>query len=101
MTTERTDHAAEARNLIEVERTPQSMGWETADAQHLANLAEAQVHATLALVEQQRAANLIAVMSSGARGVAEGLHAHTDYLELHQKINPEVRALLGLEGVQS
>lgn len=55
--TERTDHAALALRIIESDRDS-SFGWETADAQHLANIAEAQVHATLALVEQQRIANL-------------------------------------------
>lgn len=58
--TERIDHVAEALGLLEFERHESELGFETADAQHLANYLEAKVHATLALVEQQRIANLIA-----------------------------------------
>lgn len=67
--TARTDHAALAQVLIDVEHSDaiRGVGWETADAQHLANLAEAQVHATLALVEQQRIANLLTLVG-GAVG---------------------------------
>ena len=56
MTNERIDHAAEARDYV---NTVESVAMN----QHLATrtLAAAQVHATLALVEQQRIANLIAI----------------------------------------
>lgn len=55
--TERIDHAAEARTII-ANTQPHQMG-------HTGNadwIALAQVHATLALIEQQRIANLIAWM---------------------------------------
>lgn len=52
---ERIDHAAEAVRLIELSSVPPY----TDESRTL--LAAAQVHATLALVEQQRIANLIAL----------------------------------------
>jgi len=53
--TERTDHAAKAKRILEA-------GLEAGRQYHPAvEYAHAQVHATLALVEQQRIANLIAV----------------------------------------
>jgi len=52
--TERIDHAAEARRGLSVLDAPDTIL--IADA-----LSAAQVHATLALVEQQRIANLIAL----------------------------------------
>lgn len=59
--TERIDHVAEAQMLYDAEfgTQPNSLGYETADVQHLLNMLGAQVHATLALVEQQRIANII------------------------------------------
>lgn len=50
--TDRIDHAAEARKILERYKT---VGLHTAEA------TAAQAHATLALVEQQRIANLIAL----------------------------------------
>ncbi len=105
MVTEFIDHAAEARALIEHEHKPSSMGWETADAQHLANLIEAQANATLALAEQQRISNLIAL----ARIEVENKLTPTDALDtlysreesafdvkLHTR--PKVARLLGIGG---
>lgn len=67
------EEKAEALRLIEVDNTC-TIGWETADAQHLANLAEAQVHATLYAAEQQRIANLIALgLGASSPDIREGL----------------------------
>lgn len=64
--TERIDHAAEARNIVEIFHAPSPEGAQM--------IAEAQVHAMLALVEQQRIANLISyerarVHFAGFRGL--------------------------------
>lgn len=59
--TERVDHAAEARAWLEGSETPQLSIPETT-----AFAAIAQVHATLALVEQQRVANRIALAATVA-----------------------------------
>lgn len=53
MTEARIDHVAEARNLLDIE-------WRDSNIT-IAQASKAQVHATLALVEQQRIANLIAL----------------------------------------
>ena len=53
MTTERIDHAAEANRILDNLNPPDRFVFEQT------KLAFAQVHATLALVEQQRIANLI------------------------------------------
>lgn len=58
---ERIDHAEKAREELQ--------GWDMSDAEAPISLAAAQVHATLAVVEQQRIANLIAVY--GAEGSTE------------------------------
>ena len=57
---ERIDHAAEAARLLEI----QVSGDIEANVilQVIANTVGAQVHATLALVEQQRIANLLALL---------------------------------------
>lgn len=55
MTTERIDHGAEAR--LCGERAEHA----TNDMEALTQLVSAQAHATLALVEQQRIANLLAI----------------------------------------
>lgn len=57
---------------------------------------EAQVHATLALVEQQRTANLIAVSANAARMVAEGLTDAPTYVRAHEKWDPQIREGLRL-----
>lgn len=58
----RIDHAAEARRLLANADRMGSMDWPTQTGEYKADvLAEAQVHATLALVEQQRIANRIAL----------------------------------------
>lgn len=60
------------------------------------NLAFAQVHATLALVEQQRIANLIAIMTNAARQVGEGTASGPDFAALYSKLNPLIEEALGL-----
>lgn len=62
MSVERIDHAAEARRSDEM--TPEqwvTFSFETNDASNLYTAIQEQKHATLALVEQQRIANLIAL----------------------------------------
>ena len=49
--TDRIDHAAEARKAIE-SAYPIALPYDSAEAQYHGALMEAQVHATLALVEQ-------------------------------------------------
>ncbi|MBL3699266.1 hypothetical protein [Leucobacter luti] len=94
---DRIDHAAEARNCISYARTTES----SAEA-HLSQ-AEAQVHATLALVEQQRIANLIALAQPVQ--LPGGGEARYDIYEVEYgnvgdvmscALRPEVREALGL-----
>lgn len=59
---DRIDHAAEARKHIAIADRNASSDWPQLTGEHKADiLAAAQVHATLALVEQQRIANRIAL----------------------------------------
>lgn len=74
------DHAAEAQRIVEWEQNSAEavrIGWETADAQHAARLAAAQVHATLALVEQLRIANLI-TLARGTVSLSEEMSFLSD-----------------------
>ena len=48
------------------------------------------------LVEQQRVGNMIALMTAAARGVAEQTHSVQDYMEMFNRINPQVIKALGL-----
>lgn len=68
---DRIDHAAEARKAIE-SAYPIALPYDSAEAQYHGALMEAQVHATLALVEQQRIANLIAVATWNANTLRTG-----------------------------
>ena len=80
--TDRIDHAAAARKLL--------ARYENASL-HIIEATAAQAHATLALVEQQRIANLIALGYKyyGSREDTEG--AYANLLKL------EIRTALGLE----
>ena len=102
MSDEKIDHAAEAVKFID-----QNV-WREAGVlyEHIPSLiARAQVHATLALVEQQRIANLIALASSeigelvsaGMGGLTEH-QPHPDYVYtvMVPTLRPEVRKGLGL-----
>ena len=48
------------------------------------------------LVEQQRVCNMIALMASAARGVADRTHSVQDYMEMFNRLNPQVIKALGL-----
>ncbi len=62
---ERVEHAAEARAVLQLAGRDVSENMALQTGEHKADMiAVAQVHATLALVEQQRIANLIALMDS-------------------------------------
>lgn len=94
---ERVDHAAEARDLLLTE----ARGGTTTEMALLVMVATqaAQVHATLALVEQQRIANLIALSrEEGVNGIAPDAsdalwekRAGSGY-----SLRPEIREGLGL-----
>lgn len=84
--TERIDHVAEARHLLA--NYPGVVGNRPFDVAH--------VHATLALVEQQRIANLVALMTSAARGVSDNTVSVQDYMKMFEKLNPQVMEGLGL-----
>lgn len=80
MSAERIDHAAEARRVVEVadghygqieHRNGAMAASQSVEALMLAT--EAQVHATLALVEQQRITNLIALASLGSGSFEDAL----------------------------
>ena len=94
--TNRIDHAAEASI---------SLG----ESHALIGIARAQVHATLAIVEQLRISNLIALgygdseagtdqARSDARAALVNWHAHEDpEMGGWQEIRPEIAAALGIE----
>lgn len=84
---ERIDHAKYSKMCMDVASDLRSFN--EAGADH--NLAEAQVHATLALVEQQRIANLIAL--NEARGPGDPW----DFGSPRPPIKPEIREALGLQ----
>lgn len=93
MTTERIDHVTHANDLLDV-------GGEQLGVDEFAyadlSFQSAQVHATLALVEQQRIANLIAILANAARSVAEGTATASGYADLYSKINPQIQEGLGI-----
>ena len=98
----RIDHAAVAHDILA--HTPTNGGVTYSDW-----MIEAQAHATLALVEQQRIANLIALSNSTSE-VLEGQpaadaagallefhpHEHEEYGGWHQP-RPDIAAALGIE----
>lgn len=85
--TERIDHAAEARRVLDNIPHESLLGNSTA-------LAWGQVHATLALVEQQRIANLITIAGWVADSRAEGVGYDLD--NLRTGVAGEVWERLGL-----
>lgn len=89
--TKHIDHAAEARRLLDETSQFQTQHLEVA-------MTSAQAHATLALSEQQRTANLIAIMASAAQGVANMTMNRDDYMEMFHQINPQIVSALGIEG---
>lgn len=97
MSTESTNHAAEAMALRNLAAMP------TVPGQAEALLLTAQVHATLALVEQQRIANLIALAESGrttvngARAALAGLYdGSAEEGSAYMALRPDIAAALGL-----
>ena len=93
---DRIDHAAEAVALLNLAAATQHQG----DPTHL--IAAAQVHATLALVEQQRIANLVALTKNtfAAHEAREALSTLTT-AKLGEQIGlrPDIAAALGIEAV--
>ena len=89
--TERINHAVEARKLL-----GRSIQMSEPDNAEIGADIAALTHATLALVEQQKIANLNALMATTARSVAEGEMFIEDYLDLHKEINPIIVEGLGL-----
>jgi outer membrane protein TolC len=103
----RIDHANEARRAVS-----QTLGYAETDENTgaLVGIAAAQVHATLALVEQQRIANLITLATLSGE-----YDENTDLLRIeavaslvkwvphglddeHPEIRPEIAAALGIGG---
>lgn len=72
-------HALAAGSILSGDKA-WTVGWETADAQHVAAHIEATVEATLALAYEQRTANLIAMYTDGNTGTAPGVN-YKDLLE--------------------
>ena len=110
--TDRIDHAAEAVALLNLAAAAQHRG----DPRHL--IAAAQVHATLALVEQQRIANLAALASLAGRdedvheevaaaayGALNAMIRYQDVPNGHAgpdevaALRPDIAAALGIEAV--
>ncbi|ALJ22070.1 hypothetical protein [Microbacterium sp. No. 7] len=109
---DRIDHAQEARGFLDLARQIPSNEDETNPAAALA-IQEAQAHALLALVEQQRIANLIALTRVGQSDfidseeagyllVGDALYGalvttvQTSPDDEHYEIRPEIREALGL-----
>lgn len=86
------DHAAEAQ--VNIDRA--TLLAENEEATSITHAAVAQAHATLALAEQQRIANLIEIANNAARMAVEGTSDMADYLDLFQKVNPAIMEGLGL-----
>lgn len=99
--TNRIDHFAEARRLVLATET---RDWNQESPYVDRRLAAAQVHATLALAEQQRIANLIALAESGrtttngARSALSGLYSgRAEDGSANMAIRPDIAAALGIE----
>lgn len=97
--TDRIDHAAEAVGLLALAVAAQHQG----DPRHL--IATAQVHATLALVDQQRIANLIALAGASdsirARQQAEEVLYQPTPVQagIDLPLAPDIAAALGIKAV--
>lgn len=82
-----TDHAAEARALVNA-ATEADPGADRDDIRTILNFA--QVHATLALVEEQRTANLIALLTAASKATS------VEALKQRVAVEDEILARLGL-----
>ena len=104
--TDRVDHAAEARALLANADRYVTEDWPVQAGEHKADiLAAAQVHATLALVEQQRIANLIALAGASdsirARQQAEEVLYQPTPIQagIDLPLTPDIAAALGIKAV--
>lgn len=96
--TERIDHTGWANGFINdalVPFDPNEIELPHRDATVAENLAFAQVHATLALVEQQRIANLLAFNTLATRTDLPPLNS--DERMIVERVATEIREALGLE----
>ena len=102
--TDRIDHAAEAWELLVASVSDQTVQSRAGFDAATLMTARAQVHATLALVEQQRIANLIALSESG-RTTVNGARAALSTLydgrsedgTSHMELRSDIAAALGIE----
>lgn len=100
---ERIDHVEQAKSIAEVAATKLSANWESETGERKADmLAVAQLHATLALVEQQRIGNLLK-LGLGTEATASALYVdppgHWDF-DKPRTLRPEIAAALGLTAGQ-
>ena len=96
---ERIDHAAQSEGIVEcaVSRFGEKM---ITESNLVAKMAVAQVHATLALAEQQRIANLIALINTDQGGCL-GTSAYGALVVMSSDrhrtfIDPDIAAALGI-----
>jgi len=83
---QRIDHAEKARTELDFLHEWMSEEGQT-DATQIASVLEAQVHATLALEEQQRLSNLISVAMWNSRALVEGArHVDDEPVDLQTEI---------------
>ena len=97
---DRIDHAAEARKCIEWATKWQIAAGSTAATEN-AHALIAQTHATLALVEQQKIANMIALMDSPRTATSVARVAERALAEgepvVNRTLRPEIATALGIE----
>lgn len=84
-----TNHAQEAEDLL---KPLQALTGKDAAF----DLELAQAHATLALAEQQRAANLITVLADKRKDAVASQEHGEDYYELSDRLTPQIIAILGI-----
>lgn len=87
-------HVAEARRLLEASSR---QGF----AEAVATAIEAQAHATLALVQQQRAANAIAYLSLKMQGVGAGTHLAASWAQDFTEYAPLIHEAIGVSGLHA
>ena len=89
---ERIDHAEEARRILSDVKPYQD--------QHIeVGMGSAQVHATLALVEQQRIANLIALVAADPDGLGRSAYSALAVMSSDRQrtiLDPDIAAALGI-----
>jgi len=85
------DHITEARNALSA-----NSGLGFTDVEVMPLLAEAQAHATLAVAEQQRIANLIAYVVKLSSHTTDISNMHPDDVAAFQSMSAQIREGLGL-----